>query len=343
MGLRLQFALAMGVSVAASLMLLPSASAQYDPSPRIDVNGEPASPPAQITLPRGVVEAASVYQAYQRNASAIHAAFHDGEAINRAMNVGEAYQPQQMDEGLVAYTAMIALADAAFVRGVRATVRGPEEAAREADALLAEPADITAIPGAIEAAAMAGAVLREEGGQLLAAGRAVKQSAYDVQHEDWSKRPAPDQAGRLARAKLVSASAAIPTPDDVSHLLHAAVAFQGRRVSGYDGAALSPAIERGLTLAALAVLGQADDEHRLEGLWADRGAAGCMRMAKLNLYQCLAVAGPHYENIFCLGQHALMDTGQCIAAIGGAERLESRLSGDRADRGAVEIPVADNR
>jgi len=24
-----------------------------------------------------------------------------------------------------------------------------------------------------------------------------------------------------------------------------------------------------------------------------------MKMAKLNLYQCLAVAGPHYEDVFC--------------------------------------------
>jgi hypothetical protein len=35
-------------------------------------------------------------------------------------------------------------------------------------------------------------------------------------------------------------------------------------------------------------------------------------MAKLNLYQCLASAGPHYEDIFCLGQHAMIDPGQCV-------------------------------
>ena len=35
-------------------------------------------------------------------------------------------------------------------------------------------------------------------------------------------------------------------------------------------------------------------------------------MAKLNLYQCLASAGPHYEDIYCLGQHAMIDPGQCV-------------------------------
>jgi hypothetical protein len=36
-------------------------------------------------------------------------------------------------------------------------------------------------------------------------------------------------------------------------------------------------------------------------------------MAKLNLYQCLASAGPQYEDIYCLGQHAMIDPGQCVA------------------------------
>jgi hypothetical protein len=44
-------------------------------------------------------------------------------------------------------------------------------------------------------------------------------------------------------------------------------------------------------------------------------------MAKLNLYQCMAVAGPQYEDIYCLGQHGMSDTGQCVgtAAHGAAQ------------------------
>ena len=41
-------------------------------------------------------------------------------------------------------------------------------------------------------------------------------------------------------------------------------------------------------------------------------------MGKLNLYQCLAVAKPHYEDVFCLGQHILIDTGQCVIKASGA-------------------------
>ena len=35
-------------------------------------------------------------------------------------------------------------------------------------------------------------------------------------------------------------------------------------------------------------------------------------MSKLNLNQCLSVARPYYEDVFCLGQHILIDIGQCV-------------------------------
>jgi hypothetical protein len=312
--LRIRVGLTAALSIGVSLAILPAAFAQYDAAPRVDVESERRAAPSEpVTLPRGVVEAASAYEAYQRKAVAIRASFKDGEAINRAMIVGETYQPEQMEEGLVAYAAMIALDDAAFVSGVRAMARGPEGAAQEADGLLADPASVTAISGSAEAAALAGAVLREEGGQLLAAGQAVKQSAYDIQRESWSRQMAPDAAGRLARAKLLSTSAVIPAPEEVSSLLQAAAGFQGRHASGER--VFTPTLERGLTLAA---------------------------MAKLNLYQCLAVAGPHYEDVFCLGQHAMMDTGQCIAGFGGGTPARTEPSLSSAAEGGIAVPVADN-
>ena len=40
--------------------------------------------------------------------------------------------------------------------------------------------------------------------------------------------------------------------------------------------------------------------------------AYCLNIAKLNLYECLSVSKPYYEDIFCLGQHAMIDPGQCV-------------------------------
>jgi len=274
------------------------------------------------------VEAASAYETYLRHAAAIRAGFRSGEAVNQAMNVGEAYQPEQLEEGVIAYAALIALEDERFVRGVRASVQRAGDSAHEADALLADPAEAAAIPGAHDAAALVGAVLREEGVQLFTVGRAVKQSAYDVQHQAWSKQNVPDPRERLARPKSLASTAVIPAPEDVSRLLQSAAGFRARRApEDQSPGGVSPVVQRGLALAALAVLGRTADEPRLTRLLSEGGEANCMRMAKLNLYQCLAVAGPHYEDIFCLGQHALMDTGQCVAAGGGQNTIAENTLG----------------
>jgi hypothetical protein len=83
-------------------------------------------------------------------------------------------------------------------------------------------------------------------------------------------------------------------------------------------------VARGVALAALSVLGE---EGRGRALMHDPSAASCLRIAKLNLYQCLASAGPQYEDIYCLGVHALKDPGQCVA---DAAQPRSRISVTKA-------------
>lgn len=324
-----RIALTIGILAGGAATLLPAAMAQNDPAPRMDMLSEQSADAApRVTLPREVVEAACAYETYLRNAAAIRAGFRSGEAVNQAMTVGEAYQPRQMEEGVIAYAALIALEDPRFVRGVQRYAQDPRGGEREADALLDDPAEAAAIPGARDAGALVGAVLRQEGVQLFTAGQAVKQSAYEVQHQAWSRQAVPDPQVRLARAKSLAANAVIPAPEDVSRLLQSAVGFRGRRATDDQGAGgATPVVQRGLALAALAVLGRATDEPRLTRLLSEGGEANCMRMAKLNLYQCLAVAGPHYEDIFCLGQHALMDTGQCVAAGGGQSTIAENTLG----------------
>ncbi|HWU80294.1 MAG TPA: hypothetical protein VN158_09555, partial [Caulobacter sp.] len=81
-----------------------------------------------------------------------------------------------------------------------------------------------------------------------------------------------------------------------------------------------PVVIRGLAVAALAALGAAGDSNLsyLDAISNDPGTANCLNMGKLNLYQCLAVSKPHYEDVFCLGQHILIDTGACMVKAAGA-------------------------
>jgi hypothetical protein len=61
-------------------------------------------------------------------------------------------------------------------------------------------------------------------------------------------------------------------------------------------------------------------------------------MSKLNLFQCLAVAKPWYEDIFCIGQHGLKDTGECIAA-----SSREPEGGRRARRSRTVVFTSDGR
>ena len=82
----------------------------------------------------------------------------------------------------------------------------------------------------------------------------------------------------------------------------------------------TPLVIRSLAVAALAALGQAGDANleQVNGLMTEPNAGACLNLSKLNLYQCLAVSKPHYEDVFCLGEHVMMDTGRCLMKSSGA-------------------------
>ncbi len=87
----------------------------------------------------------------------------------------------------------------------------------------------------------------------------------------------------------------------------------------------APDVVRGLALAAMAIMGKTGDdkEANFEALLHNATSADCLKMAKMNLNQCLAVAGPQYEDIYCTGRHAVSETAKCVsgAAAGAGEAL----------------------
>jgi hypothetical protein len=82
----------------------------------------------------------------------------------------------------------------------------------------------------------------------------------------------------------------------------------------------SPLVVRAVALAALAAIGQAGDDVSASLGWLtdDYFMDHCVSETKLSLFECLAVAKPNYEDVFCLGQHAMKDTGSCLVRASGA-------------------------
>jgi hypothetical protein len=281
----------------------------------------PPPPPPAVGLSTRLLEAASEYRAYMRKAASISPQFADGPAIEQSLQSAASFEPQQLLRGAVAYAAIVALQDQSFVQGVRTFAVDPTQRHDIAQRIIQDPYYAASMPGAASAAAMIVAAVNGDGAKVNEVGSAVKQSAYSIQHQPWSSRPVTDPAGRLAQTKTVSTSPMTATPTDVEEL-------RGY-VSGGDpnrppfvaapptpvNPPYPPVVTRGLALAALAALGQAGDENdaALSSLLNEQSSAFCLNLAKLNLYQCLAVARPWYEDVFCLGEHALRESGQCIS------------------------------
>jgi hypothetical protein len=256
---------------------------------------------APAAAPSGSLESqAMAFESFMRRGRAIDPDFSNAGDVSQALQTGASHEPMQLDAGMIAYAAVAALQEPSFVEGVRRQGRGSDLARRLGE----NPNVALTLPGGQAAAGRASAALLRQGQALTDNGLRVKHAAYTVQHSAWSKTNVANPKGRLAEVKRLSATAYRPEPGDAARL-RAAVAESGPRTG-----AASPVVARGVALAALSVLGE---DGRGRALMQDPSSASCLHMAKLNLYQCLASAGPQYEDIFCLGQHAMIEPGQCVA------------------------------
>ncbi len=292
----------------------------------------PPPPPAPVTmLSPKVIQLASAYRYYMVRSAGITPDFADGSGVARSLETGAAYEPGQLVRGVIAYAAVTALQDKSFVDGVRIYARDPVQRRQIAHEILKDPAYVVGISGSASAAGLVKATLGGEGQRLYDGGKAIKQSAYDIQKQPWSKADVPARDLRLANAKQLSSAVMLGDVGETARLQQASMGVASLNPASAAEPPYTPTVIRGLAVAALAALGEGGDANVTEvmGLISEPNVGGCMNTSKLNLYQCLAVARPHYEDVFCLGQHAMMDTGRCvIRAAGLPEPYEARFIPD---------------
>jgi hypothetical protein len=322
---------------AAILLLAVALLAACSSAPPVVAVAPPAPPPPPaVMLGPKLIEQASAYRFYMDRVTAITPDFQDGGAIAKSLQTGAAYEPTQMLRGAIAYAAVAALQDPAFVAGVKTYATHADQRRQIAYEIMKDPAYAVGLPGSASAAGLVIQALGGEGQKLYDAGKAVKQSAYDIQKQPWSKADVPNRETRLSQAKMLSATPVVGDLAETAHLQKASIGAEPLGLTGTAAAPpYSPVVVRGLAIAALAILGEAGDANNetVMAIMAEPNVGFCMTMAKLNLYQCLAVSKPHYEDVFCLGQHAMMDTGRCmIKASGMPEPYEAKF-----------IPVVDDK
>jgi len=327
---RRRHSLAPTSAAAAIALLVAACSSAPPPAPPAPPPPAPvavAIPPVSLS-PR-VIEQAAAYRAYVAHASSLSTSFANGAEVAQSLKTGESYEPEALLRGAIAYGAVVALQDPTYVAGVRKFVGDAEQRRTVAYEIMKDPAYAVGFAGSASAAGLVIAALGDDGRKILDQGRNIHQAAYDVQHQAWSKSDVPGRDSRLALAKQLSSQPALGEVAETQRL-QTAVGGSGQLGLSPQSAQppYTPEVVHALAVAALAALGYADDKSlgQVMPMLAEPNGAGCLNMAKLNLYQCLAVARPHYEDVFCLGQHALEDTGHCLMKGAGVpEPVDPRI------------------
>ncbi len=316
---RKTFGLGSSLVAGICLILVSACSTPAPPAPT-----PPAAPPP-IGLSSKIIELAAGYVAHTERVQGLSSAFVDGGEVAHDLRLASAYKVADLEAGAIGYGAVVALQDAAFVTAVGAYAQDPVRRQGLATGLYANPNIVSGIVGSDHAAALVIAALDAQGQAILANGVAIKQSAYTIQHQAWSKAMVDGRPQRLADIKALGEQAPLADQAGINRLqkvstgsLHEPLTTPAALVT--SGVAPTPLVTRALAIAALAVLGEVREGHddQALALMSDPATHRCLTMAKLNLYQCLAVAGPHYEDVFCMGQHAIKDTGQCVIEAAGA-------------------------
>ena len=301
-------------AIAPSPAAAAGASALARPKPPPVVEPPPPPPPMpDVGLGSRFVDDAAMFETYVTQTGNISPAFVDAQSVATSLRTGAAYEPGQLRRGVIAYAAAAALDDQTFVADVRRHGDTPEARYAITARIFADPKNVMAYADARGAAALAKAALDETGRRVFDNGDRVRLAAYSIQHQPWSLTNVDDRDGRALAVKQLSVNTRRPSDEAHTDI--------DRRILGEPLTApptapppYSPMVVRAVALAALAAVGQAGDAQagNLGWLTDDYFMDHCLSEAKLSLYECLAVAKPNYEDVFCLGQHAMKDTGACV-------------------------------
>lgn len=316
-----------GLSIAALAAAVVLASCESGPSAaeleaqRVAAEAAAAAarkPPA-IALNDSVAQAASIYVTFMRDTAQMRGGFTSAESIQEALRKGTAYDPAQLSRGMIAYASIIALQSPEFVAGVGQFGVNPTQRQQMVAAITADPAYAAVLPGADHAAGLIIATLAKDITALTDAAESIENDAYTIQERNdprraWAVAHIGDRETRLQAAKTTSGGTMLPSATEAAALFAAANAGSGLDVQAATRKPpYTPAVVNALAIAALAALGSAGDEAKIntDALQTDSSTEFCLNISKLNLYQCLAASRPSYEDMFCVGRHVVRDLASC--------------------------------
>ncbi len=290
--------------------------------------------------------AAALYATYHGEVTDVKTkGFRSASDIDKSLTNLGGHNPDQLAQGWMAYSALIAAQDPEFRAAVRdiegfygrdVLITGLKNDARYARTLNGGNSAVTASLSAVSA----------DSRRLIGAAAYVKEQAYSLQGAGWAKGKvgnsgakadrllASTRTGIPARGEMVRAMSSpeingvlvragqAGSPSVWENVSSAASAIRIPAVASNFGQSKriargqEPVADRITTLAAFRILGSDQSSApSMRAAMKDRETTACLNMANLNLQQCVAAAHKHYEVPFCIGEHALSDVGKCIGKV----------------------------
>ena len=293
-----------------------------------------------------LAKAAALYATYQGDVTDVKSnGFTSAGDIEATLNNLGGHNPEQLTQGWMAYSALVAAQNPEF----RAAVLDIEGYYGRDVMMTGMQNDVRyarTLSGGNAAVNQALTAVKADSRRLIGAAAFVKEQAYSLQGSGWAKGRVGNsqakattlfsstQSGIPARGNLVQAmqSPEINTvleqagrngaPSVWDSVTGAASTIRVPSVVSSFGPSQriatgkEPIADRITTLAAYRIL-NADPSvaGSMRQAMSERETQGCLNMANLNLQQCVAAAHKHYEVPFCIGEHALSDIGKCIGKV----------------------------
>ncbi|MEP1143189.1 MAG: hypothetical protein ABJH52_05680 [Henriciella sp.] len=308
----------------------------------------PAPQPVSVTVQKNdpLANAAALYATYQGEVTDVKSnGFASAGDIENSLNNLGGHNPEQLTQGWMAYSALVAAQNPEF----RAAVRDIEGYYGREMLMTGMQNDVRyarTLGGGNAAVNQALSAVNADSRRLAGAAAYVKEQAYSLQGAGWAKGRvgnsqttatnlfASTQSGIPARGAMLTA---MQSPNINTVLQQAGRSGAPSVWESVSGAANSirvpsvvssfsqsqriargkePIADRITTLAAYRIL-NADPSvaSSMRQAMSERETQGCLNMANLNLQQCVAAAHKHYEVPFCIGEHALSDIGKCIGKV----------------------------
>lgn len=297
---------------------------------------------AQVADP--ISESAAVYMTYQSDAESVAAKpFKSAGDIEAALGTMGAYNADQLSQGWMAYSAMIAAQDPKFAGKVRDIYAfygpGALKSFAKGDGYA------RSLEGGDDAVGAAVSVTKTDLSKIYSSAAVVKEQGYSLQGYGWAKarihngneRSRTVQAlqlkGRSADNMIVTAlTSASPlsgetkagvitvaaTADDVA----GAVRLPAFLTSGFTGNrekvkfGKEAVADQIASLAALRVIGtDSVDQARLKTVMTERTSQSCLKMENLELQGCVASVGQQFEVPHCISAHAMAEVADCLGSV----------------------------